>query len=141
VYPVMFPADLPDHDPGTFTVFMGFGQFDTGTDEEKAACTEFIEFLTNGENSKAVIAAGALPVRESAGDVYGDDEYMLYATRAMAYGHADTLSPYYDALNQFLNPMWQAVVSGERTPKEALAEAQELSSAFIAEEEAKKAES
>jgi multiple sugar transport system substrate-binding protein len=141
VHPVMFPADLPDHNPGTFTVFMGFGQFDTGTDEEKAACTKFIEFLTNEENCRAVAAAGALPVRESGKDMYGDDEYMLYATQAMAYGHADTLSPYYDALNQFLNPMWQAVVSGERTPKEALAEAQELSSAFIAEEEAKKAES
>jgi len=138
VYPVMFPADLPDHRPATFTVFMGFGQFDTGTDEERAAAEEFIGFLTDEQNALAVQAAGALPARMSAESAFSKDPYKAYAMRAMQFGHPDTLSPYFDALNQYLNPMWQAVVSGERTPKEALTEAQERCNAFIAEEEAKR---
>lgn len=141
VYPVMWPANLPDHKPATYTVYMGFGQFDTGTDEQKEACTKFIEFLTNKENCRAIKAAACVPVRESAADIYGDDEYMRYVIESMKYWHQDYQSPYFAHLNQFLNPMWQAVVSGERTPAEALEETQELCNSYIAEEEAKTAES
>jgi multiple sugar transport system substrate-binding protein len=140
IYPAMFPADSANgKKPAVYTVFMGFGQFDTGSDDEKATAAKFIEFLTNKDNAKAPLAANLLPTRKSSADAFKGDDFMLYAMKAMDFGHPDTLSPYYDAVNQFLNPMWQAVVSGERTPKEALAEAQEKSNAFIAEQEAKTA--
>ncbi|MHB0879109.1 MAG: extracellular solute-binding protein [Anaerolineae bacterium] len=140
IYPAMFPADTANQKkPAVYTVFMGFGQFDTGTDAEKATAAKFVEFLTNKDNAKAPLAANLLPTRKSSSDVFEGDDFMLYAMKAMDYGHADTLSPYYDAVNQFMNPMWQAVVSGERTAKEALTEAQEKSNAFIAEQQAKTA--
>lgn len=139
VYPVMFPADLPEHKPGIYTVVMGFGQFDTGTPEERAACAKFIEFLTNEENSKAIVRASALPCRKSAQDVFEDNPYMSYAMQALNYGHPDTLSPYFDPVTSWIDAMWQAVVSGERTVKEALQEAHQGCAEYIAEEEAKTA--
>ncbi len=133
IYPIMFPSKLPDIRPSVYTVFMGYGQFDTGTDAEKAITAKFIDFITNKENAKAPLAANLLPCRQSSSDVFEGDDFMLYALKAMNFGHIDTLSPYYDACNQYLNPMWQAVLSGERTPKEALVEAQERCNDLIAE--------
>jgi len=137
VYPVMYPADLPNCKPGCMTGYMGFGQFDTGTEAERAACAKFCEFLTNRENTKAVKRASCPPARKSCGNIYEGDEFGLYATMALNYSHPDNVSPYFDAVNPILNAMWQAVLTEERTVKEALAEAQERCTEFIAEEEAK----
>lgn len=122
LYPMMYPS-APGKQPAVFTVNMGFGIFKQKDPEKRKMVMEFAKFLTTGERARAVVAGGLLPLKKSIGNPFPGDSFMEYVLRTLDYGHPDTLSPWYDQLNIYLNSMYQAVVSGTLSPEAALKDA------------------
>lgn len=136
LYPMMFPSELPKHQPQVFITTDCPGVFRQKDVEKRKLVMEFARYITNPEHNKmANLASMSIPTRKSIGDIYKGDPFQQYVYRASKYGSTDIGQPYRgDVARQFLQPMWQAVFSGVKTPAQALKEAEERATKWLAEQ-------
>lgn len=136
LYPVM-PAHAPPHPARSYTSPTGFYVCRQSDPRKRDMVMKFCRFLTSGQNARAVKAIGVFPVRQEAMAVYDEDEhheYYRYMARVAKFAAEDPKNPYAYYLRQFSLPMYQAVVSGEKSPKEAADECARRGTEFLAEE-------
>ncbi|NPV09824.1 MAG: extracellular solute-binding protein [Anaerolineae bacterium] len=119
LYPVFHPSQ-PPNEPVEYSGEEGIGVFKQKDPGKLGLVMEFARFLTNTENQKAIKPLKYFPVRKSAGNLYPDDEFMEFMATTLAYAGPDTSVPYYYGARQFFVPMYQEVMSLQRTPEEAL---------------------
>ncbi len=118
-----FPVTLPSEDgtPELEYLVNGYGIFDNGDQAKIDAAKDFVEWLTTDEIGKeTVVAANCFPVRESFGNLYGDDADMEYYSSLSKY-----YGKYYNTVTGFaeMRPFWwgslQSMLTGERSPSDA----------------------
>ena len=131
---VCLPSD--DGVPVLEYLVNGFCVFDNKDEAKIAASKEFIKFVCDDKawGPKNVVATGSFPVRKSFGDLYaGDAEMAYYAGLTKYYG------TYYNTINGYaaMRPFWwgslQAMLTGEKTPEEAMKSFTEEGNKTIAE--------
>lgn len=133
LYPVMYPSD-PPHEPVAYTCDDGFGIFKQEDPEKLDLLMKFGYYCTNKQNIRAVKGMYGLPWRKSAGDLYEGDQFedfTSFVVKALNYSGKDTFNRFYVPLRQFTIPMYQAVLTGEKTPKEALEETSRKANEFM----------
>lgn len=99
----------------------GFCVFDKGDDARAEASKKFIQFICDDAEwgPKNVVRTGSFPVRESFGDLYGNERMTELASWTKYY------SPYYNTIDGFAEmrsywfPMLQAVMNGDAEPQAA----------------------
>ncbi|MBA7628668.1 hypothetical protein ES703_36163 [subsurface metagenome] len=139
IWPVMYPND-PPHSPVSYSYNDAMAVFKQKDPKKQDILMKFAYFLTSKENAKAPRAMYALSTRKSAADMYKGDpleDFMSYCVRTAKYAGKDTFNPYYVPLRQFTIPMYQAVLTGEETPKQALDECAKAANEFLRKEFAK----
>lgn len=111
----------------------GFCVFNNGDDKKIEAAKEFVRFLCDDEEfgPMNVVRSGSFPVRQSFGDLYGDERMAMLSKWSKYY------APYYNTIDGFAEmrqiwfPMVQAVSNGEKEPEAALKEFTEKANATI----------
>jgi ABC-type glycerol-3-phosphate transport system substrate-binding protein len=123
LYPIAYPSKppiAPQHysesggvavwhgkDNNVINAAMTFGKFASSTEMVKAMCT----------------AAQFPPSRVSAGDVFNGEPYGEYVSKAASkWGNSDVLQLGYYDLRQVVLPMYQSIMAGQKSVKDALAE-------------------
>ena len=116
---VPFPSD--DGVPELEYLVNGFCIFDNGDQAKIDASKKFLQFLCDDPEwgPKDVVRSGSFPVRESFGDLYGDERMATLASWTKYY------SPYYNTIDGFAEmrtywfPMLQSIMNGDQEPQEA----------------------
>ena len=123
IWPMRAPH-LPDVEPLMFSDQAGYLVFKQTDDARRAAAMEFSRFMTSKENLRHQKAVQVFPARRSLGDLYADDPYMAYLQTYIVPLSAskDTGHPYYFDYRHLETFAFQAVLTHEKTPKEALDE-------------------
>ncbi len=102
---------------------------------KKKLVMEFARFITNAEHQKERNPHVKMyPVRKSAGDVYRDDPWMQRIESFRKYAASDPSHPIYTSMRRVLLPMYQYVMINEKTPAEALADAEKRANRILQKE-------
>ncbi|MCS6860463.1 MAG: hypothetical protein NZT92_09110, partial [Abditibacteriales bacterium] len=97
---------------------------------------DFVKFMVNTQHVREVsYALSTLPTRRSALDVWGTDPYQRYVLRVTKYGTKDAIQPYSVALRDMINFAFQAAMTRQLSPQQALDELTARANRFIAREE------
>jgi multiple sugar transport system substrate-binding protein len=135
IYPVMFPHQ-PGNKPAVFVVADSPCVFKQPDPRKRRIAIEFVKFMTNAQHEREVShALSTLPTRRSALDVWGKDAYQQYVLRVTKYGTKDAIQPYSVALRDMINFSFQAAMTRQLTPQQALNELAARANRFIQREE------
>lgn len=89
------------------------------TDNPDAAA-EFIKFMTNAENQRAFnTVTQYIPTRESAKDIFGDNEYLAQLATYTQYALPGVIHPEGRTIMPLIQAELQTMMEGKKTPKEA----------------------
>lgn len=98
----------------------GYCVFDNKDQAKADASKKFVDYLSN--NKEIVKTIGAYPVRKSMGDLYDDSELKFLGTLATKVADTGYTINNYTKVRTFWFPAIQAVLTGAKTPKEAMDE-------------------
>jgi multiple sugar transport system substrate-binding protein len=122
VWPILAPH-LPDVELVMFSDQAGYQVFKQEDPDTLAMAMEFCRFMTSKENLVYQKATQVFPARWSLMNLYEGDEYMDFlATIVPHSGSKDTGHPYYFDYRHLETFAYQAVLTHEKTPKDALDE-------------------
>jgi len=89
------------------------------TDNADAAA-EFIKFMTNTESQRAFnTVTQYIPTRESAKDIFGDNEYLAQLATCTQYALPGVIHPEGRTIMPMIQAELQTMMEGKKTPKEA----------------------
>ncbi len=120
--PLFLPFPNPNKPELEFLVG-GLCIFDNKDAAKIEASKKFIDFIANDPewSRKNVEATGSFPVRQSVTGIYGDDSIMAYnESMSKYYATYYNTAPGFAEMRQAWFPTLQAVLGGEKTPKQAL---------------------
>ncbi|MCH1626487.1 sugar ABC transporter substrate-binding protein [Ferdinandcohnia quinoae] len=88
--------------------------------DNKAAAAEFVKVMTNSENQKRFnTVTQYIPTRESAKDIFDGQEYLSQLASYTQYALPGVIHPKGRTIMPFIQAEIQAMMAGEKTPKEA----------------------
>lgn len=135
IYPVMFPH-APGKKPATFVVADSPCVFKQRDPRKRRIAIDFVKFMVNTQHEREVsYALSTLPTRRSALDVWGKDPYQRYVLRVTKYGTKDAIQPYSVALRDMINFSFQAAMTKQLSPQQAMDELAARANRFITREE------
>lgn len=110
-----------EEEPNSFSMGYGLCAFDTGDEERIAWAKEFIKFVGSDSDLTMASATLALPVRQSVAErVEGKDYIAMMLTAAPYFRDFTGGIPEYVSFRNLLYPTIQVIISGEKTPQQAL---------------------
>lgn len=84
------------------------------------ASVEFLKYMTNAENQRSFNATTQyIPTRESAKDIYDDNEFMAQLASYSEYARPGVIHPEGRSIMPFIQAELQAMLEGNKTPQEA----------------------
>jgi len=123
LYVLSYP-NAPGAKPRLFASEDGWLVFSQTDEYKRKMVMEFARFLSNTENQRLRCKGlYVFPVRESVGQLYEGDPLMSTASRLLKYAVSDWRQTAYMHIRKILLPMYQSVMTKEKTPKQALEEA------------------
>ena len=132
LYPMMYPS-LPGVDPHVFVVADSPCVFRQPDPEKRRLVIELAKFMTNTQHEReAAYALSTLPTRHSAADVWSDDPFQQYVLRVTRYGTRDAIQGYGIPLVEMTRAAFQAAMSRQLTPRQALEDLTRRGNRFIA---------
>ena len=110
-----------EEEPNSFAMGYGLCAFDTGDADRIAWSKEFIRFVSTDPDLTMASATLALPVRSSVSARIEGKDYIPLMLQAAPYFRSFTGGiPEYVAFRNLLYPTIQVILSGEKTPQQAL---------------------
>ena len=106
-------------DPITFAMNYGSCVFTSADPDETAWAKEFVKFYSTGEYTKAAINEG-VPSRASTAATISDDAVAMFTTVSDHCVDFSSGIPNYVPFRNLLYPTIQVIISGEKTPQQAL---------------------
>ena len=101
----------------------------------KKILMEFARFITNAEHQRERSPhVKMFPVRKSVGNVYENNPWMQSVDALRKYASSDPSSPMYIPMRRVLFPMYQSVIINEKTPAQALKEAEKRANRILQKE-------
>ena len=88
--------------------------------DNPAAAAEFIKVMTNSENQKKFnTVTQYIPTRESAKDIFGEQQYLEQLAGYTQYALPGVIHPEGRTIMPLIQAELQAMMEGKKTPKEA----------------------
>jgi len=122
LYPLAYPSKAP-LPPQHYSESGGLAVWHNTDNNTVSAAMKLGKFMSSPDMVKTISTAGRFPPsRASAGDIFKDDPYGEYVSKAATkWGNPDVLQLGYYDLRQVILPMYQAIMSGKQPVQEALA--------------------
>ncbi len=132
LWPLAYPAK-PEVGPQHYSESGGVAVWKNQNKDVVEAAMALGRFISSTEMVKHICTAAKWPPsRKSVGDIFADNPYGQYVSKAAArWGNPDVLQLGYYDLRQVLLPMYQAVISGQMEVKAALEQSVKPAQAII----------
>jgi len=126
---------LPPSEPGASPAIDGplisHAVFKQSDPEKAKVAMEFLHLVTSSEYMKMVKPSGNAAVRKSVGNLYPDSELATWWQSVLKYVAPDQSSPFNKDMRAVTVPMFQEVMTGQKPPAQALADAEQKGNALL----------
>ena len=127
----ILPPSEPGAQPGVDGPLITHAVFKQTDPDKLKAAMEFLHLVTSTEYMKMVKPSGNAAVRKSVGNLYADSPLLTWWQSILKYASPDQSSPFNKEMRAVTVPMFQEVMTGQKKPAEALAEAEEKGNALL----------
>ena len=127
----VLPPNEPGVNPGVDGPLVAHAVFAQDDPAKVEAAMQFLHMVTSTDYMKMIKPSGNAAVRASVGNLYEDSALLTWWQTILKYVSPDQGSPFNKDMRAVTVPMFQQVMTGEATPAEAVAEAEQAGNELL----------